>query len=72
MMSFVLSDPDIKIPVTWPHGTYGLYKPRSGCPKSPLGWAEGWRRQDAEDTDNNNYWTPGIHLDGNAFSYYYI
>ena len=51
------------MPVTWPHGTYGLYKPRSGCPKSPLGWAEGWRRQDAEDTNNKNYWTPSIHVD---------
>lgn len=57
------------MPVTWPHGTYGLYKPRSGCPMSPLGWAEGWRRQDAEDTNNKNYWTPSIHLAGNTFNF---
>ena len=72
MMSFVFSDPDIKIPVTWPHGTYGLYKPRSGCPKSPLGWEEGWRQQQAESIKNENYWTPGIHLAGIAFIYYNI
>lgn len=54
----------MKIPVTWPHGTYGFYKANTGCPKSPIGFSEGWRRQDAEDDDNTNYWTSTIHLAG--------
>ncbi|XP_052089245.1 uncharacterized protein LOC127725986, partial [Mytilus californianus] len=61
-------DPVIKIPITWPYGTYGLYHPKSGCPKAAFAWAEGWNRQDAEDHDNNNAWSPGIHLDDSVRS----
>ncbi|XP_071136831.1 uncharacterized protein [Mytilus edulis] len=56
-------DPVIKIPLTWPHGTYGLYHPRSGCPTAAFSWDEGWHRQDIEDSDNGNDWSPAIHLD---------
>lgn len=57
-------DPEMKLPITWPHGTYGLYKARTGCPITPSRFAEGWRRQDAEDDKNTNYWTSDIHLAG--------
>ncbi|VDI49238.1 Hypothetical predicted protein [Mytilus galloprovincialis] len=56
-------DPVIKIPVTWPHGTYGLYHPKSGCPTAAFTWEEGWNRQDAEDSRNADGWSPTIHLD---------
>ncbi|CAG2229464.1 unnamed protein product [Mytilus edulis] len=56
-------DPVIKIPITWPHGTYGLYHPKSGCPTAAFSWAEGWHRQDTEDGGNANGWSPTIHLD---------
>lgn len=65
----LIVDPVIKIPVTWPHGTYGLYHPKSGCPKAAFTWEEGWNRQDAEDHDNVDSWSPTIHLDGIYFCF---
>ncbi|XP_063442795.1 uncharacterized protein LOC134723086 [Mytilus trossulus] len=43
--------------VSWPSGRYSLPKPKSGCPS---GWAEGWRYQDNEDSNNVNSVTPSI------------
>nr|AJQ21523.1 MACPF domain-containing protein 8 [Mytilus galloprovincialis] len=52
----------LKLALMWPSGSYGLYKPNTGCPKSPFTWLEGWSRQDAEDHHNSNSWTTNIHL----------
>ncbi|XP_028407416.1 uncharacterized protein LOC114530034 [Dendronephthya gigantea] len=36
--------------VDWPSGSYGLPKPKSGCPISKTSvWSVGWRFQDMED-----------------------
>ncbi|CAG2254798.1 unnamed protein product [Mytilus edulis] len=47
--------------VSWPQGKYTLVKPNSGCPP---GWAEGWRHQDNEDSDNKNALSSGHHFSG--------
>ena len=49
--------------VQWPKGTYTLVKPTAGCPSR---WKEGWRKQDNEDNDNQNYITPGHHFYGTS------
>ncbi|XP_028399914.1 uncharacterized protein LOC114523247 [Dendronephthya gigantea] len=36
--------------VDWPSGSYGLPKPKSGCPNKTSVWSEGWRFQDMEDS----------------------
>ena len=51
----------------WPSGTYGLPKPKGGCPEYRNGtsWAMGWRKQDSEDDDDakwNNI-SFGSHMD---------
>ncbi|XP_062596049.1 uncharacterized protein LOC134257446 [Saccostrea cucullata] len=55
---------EIKLPVTWPSGTYALYMPTSGCPTDPLGFVTGYVTQDTEDRSNSNQWTAGIHMQG--------
>ncbi|XP_071507091.1 uncharacterized protein [Diadema antillarum] len=57
-------DPVIAIPVTWPKGTYTLPKPLYGCPNTHIGWAEGWRFHDTEDTAADNRWSDPLHLQG--------
>lgn len=53
--------------VSWPQGKYTLVKPNSGCPP---GWAEGWRHQDNEDSDNKNALSSGHHFSGNCLIIY--
>ncbi|XP_078338770.1 uncharacterized protein LOC111101591 isoform X2 [Crassostrea virginica] len=55
---------EIKLPVTWPSGTYGLYMPVSGCPTDPARFQTGYVTQDTEDRSNSNQWTAGIHMQG--------
>ena len=45
----------------WPTGTYGLVKPKTGCPRS---WKEGYRSIDTESSRPNNYWSTPLHLFG--------
>ncbi|XP_052059669.1 uncharacterized protein LOC127700292 [Mytilus californianus] len=47
--------------VSWPSGSYSLPKSQSGC---PLGWAEGCRYQDNEDTHNVNDVRYNHHFNG--------
>ncbi|GFN76800.1 MACPF domain-containing protein 4 [Plakobranchus ocellatus] len=58
------SDPDLKIPVTWPRGTYGLYMARTGCPHSSFPWHQGWLYQDVEDIGATNVFSKSLHLYG--------
>ena len=38
----------------WQSGSYGLPKPKSGCPGGQEnGWREGWRYQDMEDSNKS-------------------
>lgn len=54
--------------VQWPKGTYTLVKPKVGCPP---GWKEGWRKQDNEDKNNQNFITPGHHFFGTSHVFLY-
>ena len=47
---------------TWPSGSYGLPKPKSGCPSKE--WLEGFRYQDSENVENTNTKTNGSHFSG--------
>ncbi|KAK6174030.1 hypothetical protein SNE40_017381 [Patella caerulea] len=40
------TDPPLRIPLTWPSGTYGLIKTTSGCPAGRVTWNEGSRHFD--------------------------
>ena len=61
------SDPDLRIPLTWPKGTYGLPMPKSGCPKGKnVRWHEGTRYQDTEDYRSDNEWSAHHDLAGRA------
>ncbi|WAR01427.1 hypothetical protein MAR_007985 [Mya arenaria] len=48
------------IPVSWPYGTYGLIKTRSGCPGDQINWQSGWRYQDTENRRNRNEFSNNI------------
>lgn len=50
----------IHVPITWPAGTYGLMKPTSGCPADNVHWSEGYRKQDTEDINSKNMFSPNI------------
>eukprot|EP00058_Branchiostoma_floridae_P028488 XP_002613979.1 hypothetical protein BRAFLDRAFT_67440 [Branchiostoma floridae] len=51
--------------VDWPTGTYGLPRTNTGCPESAgVTWHTGYRYHDTEDDGANNYWTSGLHFDG--------
>ena len=55
----------MRIPLTWPRGTYGLPMPKSGCPKgSKFPWHQGYRKHDTEDTRANNSWSSPFDLAG--------
>ncbi|XP_062605124.1 uncharacterized protein LOC134266928 [Saccostrea cucullata] len=59
------TNPQLKIPVTWPSGTYGLMLTTSGCPSEhSFTWHVGYIIQDTEDHHNHNSWTSHIHLHG--------
>ncbi|XP_028404659.1 uncharacterized protein LOC114527212 [Dendronephthya gigantea] len=45
--------------VIWPYGTYGMPKPKTGCPDKNT-WKEGWRQQDLEKETNTSSF---IHMD---------
>ena len=55
----------MRIPLTWPKGTYGLPMPKSGCPKgSEFLWHQGYRKHDTEDSRANNEWSSPFDLAG--------
>ena len=60
----IILDPIIAIPISWPKGTYSLVKPNAGCPNTHFKWAEGWRLQDTENSNPNNYWSDPLHVAG--------
>ncbi|XP_028397170.1 uncharacterized protein LOC114520990 isoform X2 [Dendronephthya gigantea] len=56
---------DISREVLWPSGTYGLPKPKSGCPESSgFLWKTGTRFYDTEDDGNENHNSDEYHLAG--------
>ena len=59
-----ITDGRVAIPLTWPDGTYGLPKPRSGCPNTEFTWIEGYRYHDTEDDNSNNQWSSPLDLAG--------
>ncbi|XP_068753764.1 uncharacterized protein [Montipora capricornis] len=56
-------DPLVRIPLTWPSGTYGLPMTKSGCPKGNF-WHQGTRFHDTEDDDSSNSWSDPYDLAG--------
>lgn len=56
-------DPQVRIPLTWPFGTYGLPMTKSGCPDGDF-WHEGTRFHDTEDVNPNNLWSDPYDLAG--------
>ncbi|XP_071095708.1 uncharacterized protein [Haliotis cracherodii] len=58
------TDPQLIIPVTWPQGTYGLMKAKTGCPGGRVTWHEGWRYEDFEDVMTHNHVSGQLHLAG--------
>ncbi|XP_078382883.1 uncharacterized protein LOC144665526 [Oculina patagonica] len=58
-------DPEVRIPLTWPVGTYGLPMPKAGCPKGvTFSWHVGTRYQDTEDSRGKNSWSNPYDLAG--------
>ena len=53
----------MRIPLTWPFGTYGLPMTKSGCPDGDF-WHEGTRFHETQDGDPNNYWSNPYDLAG--------
>ena len=54
----------LEVGPAWPKGTYGLPRPSLGCPLSNAPeWKTGWRFQDTEDTNPNNYKSDSFHMD---------
>ena len=50
--------------VTWPKGTYGMPKAKTGCPVSvKTEWTTGWRYEDTEDNNPSNNKSRSFHLD---------
>ena len=49
----------------WPNGTYGLPRPRAGCPprSDDIFWETGWRFQDTEDDKPSNKVSESFHMD---------
>ena len=65
---YIISDPEVRIPLTWPLGTYGLPMPKAGCPKgTKVIWHEGTRYQDTEDAWGKNYWSNPYDLAGRVW-----
>jgi hypothetical protein len=54
--------------------SYGLLRPKSGCPGGRKnGWREGWRYQDVHDTKNSSEWSRvsnGSHMLGVIIIYF--
>ena len=53
----------MRIPLTWPLGTYGLPMAKSGCPRGTF-WHKGWRFHDTEDNSPSNHWSNPYDLAG--------
>ncbi|CAB4035695.1 partial, partial [Paramuricea clavata] len=63
----VSSRADISREVLWPSGTYGLPKPKSGCPESSgFLWKTGTRFYDTEDDGTENHNSDAYHLAGDV------
>ena len=55
----------MRIPLVWPDGTFGLPKPKTGCPvQKDVNFAAGWRFQDTEDANPDNSWSKSLNLAG--------
>ena len=53
--------------VEWPSGTFGIPRPRFGCPRSKnVTWSTGWRFQDTEDVYPNNYHSQNFHMNSSV------
>ena len=64
-MSLLFPDPLVRIPLTWPRGTYGFPMPQAGCPTVPdFTWHQGTRYHDTEDEHPSNGWSSAYHLAG--------
>ncbi|KAJ7378957.1 hypothetical protein OS493_019656 [Desmophyllum pertusum] len=64
----VPADPEVRIPLTWPVGTYGLPMPKSGCPKgTKFPWHVGTRFHDTENFWAKNYWSTPYDLAGKVY-----
>ena len=55
----------MRIPLTWPFGTYGLPLTKSGCPNGDF-WHQGTRFHDTQDGDPSNSWSTPYDLAGRA------
>lgn len=60
--NFIFLSAALVIQNTWPSGSYGLPKPKSGCPNKQ--WREGFRYQDSENVENTNLKTNRSNLSG--------
>ena len=48
-------DPEVRIPLTWPTGTYGLPETTEGCPKaSGFSWHKGIRHHDTKENNKRS------------------
>ncbi|PFX14924.1 hypothetical protein AWC38_SpisGene20888 [Stylophora pistillata] len=56
-------DPTVRIPLTWPLGTYGFPMANSGCPNGGF-WRTGWRYHETEDNNPSSYWSNPYDLAG--------
>ena len=51
-------------PIKWPAGTYGIPKPKTGCPSSDgFQWMTGSRSQDTSNNESKNIKSASFHLD---------
>lgn len=66
-LSVSIADRPIEIQLKWPAGTYGLIRSTSGC---PVGFYEGFIKQDNEDSNNGNSFTINPLASGYSFSNY--
>ncbi|XP_074610957.1 uncharacterized protein LOC141865538 isoform X2 [Acropora palmata] len=50
--------------VSWPGGTYGIPKPKAGCPSADgFEWQQGWRSQDSDGNENAENTNSIFHVD---------
>ncbi|XP_044170591.1 uncharacterized protein LOC122954610 isoform X3 [Acropora millepora] len=59
-----LTDTIATDPIKWPAGTYGIPKPKTGCPSSDgFQWMTGSRSQDTNNNESKNRKSVSFHLD---------
>ncbi|XP_053374836.1 uncharacterized protein LOC128547130 [Mercenaria mercenaria] len=56
----MLIDHGIKVPISWPVGTYGFMQGTHGCPGGKTIWSSGWRKYDTEDLRSKNSFSANI------------